>query len=131
MPRSPQTRSRRGWPMRPETITRRTTSAPRSVDREARSFVAVIATDRPVAGVRLDLDGLTIPDAVPVMLDHATGVMSTVGTVVRTWREGGSLLAELRLSSDPSLDPLLARIADGTIRGVSIGFRVTEWGARQ
>ena len=62
-----------------------------------------------------------------MQLDHDVGVMSTAGTVVRTWREGDALVAEIRLSTDPTLDPLMARIADGTVRGVSVEFRVTEW----
>ncbi|MEM7695301.1 MAG: HK97 family phage prohead protease [Pseudomonadota bacterium] len=111
------------------TITRRATGVPTSVNREARTFVATLASDAAIDGVRLDLDGLTVPDGVPVQLDHRTGALDTVGRVIRTWREGGALVGEIRLSSDKTLDPLMDRIADGTITGVSVGFKVTEWGA--
>ncbi|MEM0906906.1 MAG: prohead protease/major capsid protein fusion protein [Pseudomonadota bacterium] len=116
---------------RPDLITRRQVGPPTSVDTAVRTFTAVIATEAAVEGVRLSLDGLHIPDTVPVQLDHETDVESTVGRVVRTWREGSELLAKIRLSEDPSLDWLLARLADGTVRGVSIGFRVSAWGPRE
>ena len=108
-------------------VIRRHIERPTSVDREARTFVAILATDAVIDGIRLDLDGLTIPGELPVQLDHKTDAMSTVGRVTRTWREGGALVGEIKLSDDASLNPLMDRIADGTIRGVSIGFAVEEW----
>ncbi|XWN32174.1 MAG: Mu-like prophage major head subunit gpT family protein [Devosia sp.] len=112
----------------PETIERRAGSAPRSFNPVTRTFTAIITTPGAVEGIRVDIDGMRVSDDVPVQLDHQTTVEKSVGRVVRTWREGDRLLAEIQLSDDPSLDWLVARIADGTVKGVSIGFRVTKWG---
>lgn len=108
-------------------IRRRAVRRPNTFDREARTFDAVLATGAVVAGVRLPMDALEVPENVPVQLDHDTSVRQSVGRVVRTWHEGDALVGTIQLSADPSLSWLAERIADGTITGVSIGFAVTAW----
>lgn len=103
--------------------------SPTSVDRDAREFEAVIASEDPVAGVVLQLAGLEVPEGVPLLLDHRATTESTVGRLLSTRREGGLLIGRFRLSSDPGLAWLIERLADGTLTGLSVGFRVEAWGS--
>lgn len=110
----------------------------RSFDRESRTFEAVIATPAPHA--RRDprgpyaevLDTSAIDPAtltgLPLLDNHRNGsVRDTIGTVLDARLEGEALVARLQLSGADDVKPVIQRIEDGTLRGVSIGYRVTSW----
>lgn len=110
----------------------------RSFDRESRTFEAVIATPAPYA--RRDargpyaevLDTSAINPAMlaglPLLDNHRNGsVRDTIGTVLDARLEGEALVARLQLSGADDVKPVIQRIEDGTLRGVSIGYRVTSW----
>ena len=118
------------------------TMDPASFDLEARTVEAVIATTAPVT--RRDARGtfaevsdfstLDLTNAVNlrVLDSHRTAsIRDTMGTVEAVRVEGDKLIAKLKLSAADDVTPVLQRIADGTIRGVSIGYRVTRWTENQ
>ncbi|MFG6584748.1 prohead protease/major capsid protein fusion protein [Sulfitobacter sp. 1A12779] len=114
------------------------TMAPASFDPEARTVEAVIATTAPVTrrdargtfAEVLDFTTLDLTNAanLRVLDSHRTAsIRDTMGTVEAVRVEGDKLIAKLKLSAADDVTPVLQRIADGTIRGVSIGYRVTRW----
>lgn len=114
------------------------TMAPASFDPEARTVEAVIATTTPVTrrdargsfAEVLDFSTLDLTNAtnLRVLDSHRTAsIRDTMGTVQAVRVEGDKLIAKLKLSAADDVTPVLQRIADGTIRGVSIGYRVTRW----
>ncbi|KIN73263.1 prohead protease/major capsid protein fusion protein [Sulfitobacter guttiformis] len=114
------------------------TMAPASFDPETRTVEAVIATTYPVMrrdarGIYsevLDFSTLDLSNAtnLRVLDSHRTAsVRDAMGTVEAVRVEGDKLIAKLRLSAADDVAPVLQRIADGTIRGVSIGYRVKRW----
>lgn len=118
------------------------TMAPASFDPEARTVEAVIATTTPVTrrdargtfAEVLDFTTLDLTNAanLRVLDSHRTAsIRDTMGTVEAVRVEGDKLIAKLKLSAADDVTPVLQRIADGTIRGVSIGYRVTRWTENQ
>ncbi len=118
------------------------TMAPASFDPEARTVEAVIATTTPVTrrdargtfAEVLDFTTLDLTNAanLRVLDSHRTAsIRDTMGTVEAVRVEGEKLIAKLKLSAADDVTPVLQRIADGTIRGVSIGYRVTRWTENQ
>ena len=118
------------------------TMAPATFDAEARTVEAVIATTTPVTrrdargtfSEVLDFSTLDLTNAVnlPVLDSHSTAsIRDTVGIVEAVRVDGDKLIAKLRLSAADDVVPVLQRIADGTVRGVSIGYRVTRWSETQ
>lgn len=118
------------------------TMAPASFDPEARTVEAVIATTAPVArrdargtfAEVLDFSTLDLTNAanLRVLDSHRTvSIRDTMGTVEAVRVDGDKLIAKLRLSAADDVTPVLQRIADGTIRGVSIGYRVMRWTEKQ
>ncbi|MCB1349289.1 MAG: HK97 family phage prohead protease [Maritimibacter sp.] len=114
------------------------TMAPATFDPEARTVEAVIATTAPVQrrdargafSEVLDFSTLDLTNAagLRVLDSHRTSsIRDTMGTVEAVRVEGNQLIAKLRLSAADDVGPVLQRIADGTIRGVSIGYRVARW----
>ena len=114
------------------------TLAPATFDMEARTVEAVIATvarvpRRDARGVYaevLDLDTLdmTALKGLPVLDSHRSGsIRDTIGRVTSVRQEGDKLVATLQLSAADDVIPVLQRIADGTLTGVSIGYRVASW----
>lgn len=114
------------------------TMTPATFNAEARTVEAVIATATPVQrrddrgpyAEVLDLSAidLTKVSGLPVLDSHrTTSVRDTLGRVESVRREGGALVATLSLSGADDVAPVLQRIADGTLRGVSIGYRVKGW----
>ena len=105
---------------------------PNSFNREARTFTAVLATGTPIqrrGGYRevLDLSSMTLPQSAPLLLDHRASVDALVGRAENIRRDGDTIVADCRISGDPSLASLCERIADGTVDGVSIGYSVGKW----
>jgi HK97 family phage prohead protease len=121
-----------------ESCERAAASRPATWDAEALTFEAVVATPHPVP--RADARGAfleiltvdTLADEgsrdLPVFDSHRGGTArATIGVVQRLRREGDSLVAVLRLSAADDVEPIRQRVADGTIRHVSIGYRVAGW----
>ncbi|WP_417723936.1 HK97 family phage prohead protease [Salipiger sp.] len=108
-----------------------------SYNPDTRTFSAVIATATPV--LRQDAQGpyleILPPDAfdlaaqnLPVLDSHNTRtVRAVLGRTLSIRREGNEIVAEIQLSSAEDVAPVGQRIADGTLRGISIGYRVAGW----
>jgi len=118
--------------------TRRATFTPDTFDAAAMTIEATISTFAPVTRrdargpytERLDRAGLDLSGLVgsPVLDGHRQGsARDVIGAVVAHRMEGGSLVATIRLSSAADAAPIITRIQEGTVRGVSIGYRVTRW----
>ena len=113
--------------------------APSSWNPENFTVEVIAATDSPVsrrdkAGAfaeRLDMATLDLSQAdnLPVYFAHkpASNSREVAGIVQSLRVEGGQLLATLRLSQADDNLPLIQRVADGTISGISIGYLVTAW----
>lgn len=117
---------------------RAASTRPNSYDPETRTVSAVIATATPVQ--RRDARGafseiltadtldLSAVDGLAVLDSHRTAsVRDTLGRVRSIALEGASVVAVLELTAAEDAAPVLQRIADGTVSGVSIGYRVTGW----
>lgn len=109
-----------------------------SFDPETRTVTAVIATANPVQ--RRDTRGpfneiltagtldLSAAEGLAVLNSHRTAsVRDTLGRVRSIALEGTSVVAVLELTAAEDAAPVLQRIADGTVSGVSIGYRVAGW----
>ncbi|MEL6284582.1 MAG: prohead protease/major capsid protein fusion protein [Pseudomonadota bacterium] len=105
---------------------------------ETYTFEAVVLTPSPVA--RRDARGpfwevlnanAVTDDRVrdlPVYDSHRGGsARATIGIVQSLQREGDTIVAMLRLSAADDVGPIRQRVAEGTIRHVSIGYRVAGW----
>jgi len=109
-----------------------------SWDPETRTVEAVIATTSPVTrrdaqGVYLELldpETLDLERSrdIPVLDSHNTATARAVLGRAETMRvEDGAVVATLRLTSAEDAVPILQRIADGSLTGVSIGYAVPAW----
>lgn len=124
-----------------DTLTRAIQTRPNSFDPETRTVSAVIATPTPVprrdargpflevlTAETLDLSAADLP----VLDSHRTAsVRDQLGRVRSIAVEGDSVVAVLWLSSAEDVAPVVQRIADGTVTGVSIGYRVAGWAEKQ
>lgn len=117
---------------------RAASTRPNSYDPETRTVSAVIATATPVQ--RRDARGpfseiltadtldLSAVDGLAVLDSHRTAsVRDALGRVRSIALEGASVVAVLELTAAEDAAPVLQRIADGTVSGVSIGYRVSGW----
>ncbi|MBV7394648.1 prohead protease/major capsid protein fusion protein [Mameliella sediminis] len=121
----------------PQHLTRSAEVRVNSFDPETRTFSAVIATAHAVT--RHDAQGpyleILPPDAfdlvaqnLPVLDSHNTRtVRAVLGRTVSIRRVDAAIEADMRLSSAEDVAPVGQRIADGTLSGVSIGYRVAGW----
>lgn len=74
--------------------------------------------------IRLD----RLRDAAPVLDGHnQDGVKHVVGVVEDAWLTGGLGLARIRLATGEAGDDILAKIRDGVLTKVSVGYAVHEW----
>ncbi|WP_238372429.1 prohead protease/major capsid protein fusion protein [Heliomarina baculiformis] len=114
----------------------RTATTANSYDPKTRTFEAVVATMTPVT--RRDARGpfnevltpatLAASTGMPLLDSHKTdSVRDLLGRVVSTRVDGNQIIAKLQLSSASDTDPIAQRIADGSLTGVSIGYRVSGW----
>lgn len=122
-------------------LTRQADFRANSYDPDKRTFTAVIATDAPVS--RHDAQGPyaeVLPadafdlsaQSLPVLDSHNTAtVRAVLGRTLSIRREGNQIVADLQLSSAEDVAPIGQRIADGTLSGVSIGYRVAGWATRR
>ena len=111
---------------------------PTSFDAEALTIEAVISTFSDVVRrdqrgaylERLSTDGLDLSrlNGCPVLDGHRQGsARDVIGTVTGHRFEGDKLVATIRLSSATDAAPIITRIKEGTLRGVSLGYRVEKW----
>ena len=124
-----------------DTLTRQADFQANSYNAETRTFSAVIATATPV--MRQDATGPfaeVLPaeafdlsaQSLPVLDSHNTAtVRAILGRTLAIRREGDSIVADLQLSAAEDVAPIGQRIADGTLRGISIGYRVAGWVTRR
>lgn len=121
-----------------DSITRAALFQPQTYDAEALTVEAIASTfasvtrrDRSGAYLeRLDPAGLDTSglDGAPLLDSHRQGNASDViGVIVGHRFEAGSLIVTLRMSLAEDAQPAIQRIREGTLRGVSIGYRVTRW----
>ena len=122
------------------TMTRAATTRPNSYNPETRRVSAVIATPSPVT--RRDARGAfhevlsadTLDPSIaglPVLDSHNTAsVRHQIGRVHAVTIEGDNVVAEIEITSADDAAPIRQRVEDGTLTGVSIGYRVTGWTER-
>lgn len=119
-------------------FTRRAVFTPDTFDSDAMTVEAVASTFSDVARPspqgpfteRLDPAGLDPSGLVgaPVLDGHRQSSARDVVGVVTAYRmEEGALIVMIKLSSAADAAPVVDRIREGTLRGVSIGYRVTRW----
>ncbi|WP_417809939.1 prohead protease/major capsid protein fusion protein [Thioclava sp.] len=115
-------------------LTRRAVFAPDTFNADAGTVEAVISTFAPVQRKgfmeRLDPAGLDTSRLIgaPVLDGHRQGsARDVIGTIAGHRMEDGKLVATIRLSGAADAVPIVERIREGTIKGVSIGYRVTRW----
>ena len=126
-----------------EPMLTRAVALPTTLDREARTIEAVALSGRAPA-VRpapapdgsntrwieeLDASGADLTGLIgaPLLKDHRNAVDSAVGSVADARREGDCLLTGLSFDPSPEADAALAKIAAGSVRGVSLGYIVRAW----
>ena len=125
-------------PNKVELMARRATFGPETFDADTHTVEAIISTFSPVNRrdahgayeERLDPAGLDLSRLVgaPVLDGHRQASARDAIGVVQSYRmDGTDLLATIRLSTADDAAPVVARIREGVIRGVSIGYRVTKW----
>ena len=102
-----------------------------TVDAVISTFADVTRRDARGAYVeRLDPAGLDLSRLVgaPVLDGHRQGsARDVIGTVTAHRTEGGQLVASIRLSGAADAAPVVERIREGTLKGVSVGYRVSKW----
>ncbi len=121
----------------------RSVAAPATVNRAARTVEVVWSTGArarnfvpPLGLITEELD--MSPNAVrmqglrdggaPVLNTHRSGdARDVVGRVIAARLEAGRGIATLQFSSAVDVEPLWQRIADGTLRCVSVGYRVHRY----
>jgi HK97 family phage prohead protease len=118
--------------------TRAATVAPASFDPEAQTIEATISTFADVPRrdgqgahlERLDPAGLNASGLIgaPLLDGHRQGAgRDMIGTVEAVRFDGGKLVATIRLTRAADAAPLVARITEGTLKGVSVGYTVARW----
>lgn len=104
-----------------------------SYDQETRSFTVVAATETAVSlrDAQGEYDEILPMDALHIGPEESLSVLNShdrddVGAILGTatnWRiDGAELLADVTLSRAPDVDGIAARISDGSIQFVSVGF---------
>ena len=111
---------------------RRADFAPSTWNAETREIEAVVSTGADVIRrdakgpyiERLDLSGVDPLSLIglPVLADHRQSVGATVGVVVDARREGIALVASIRFSAAADVADVVLKVAEGVLRGVSIGY---------
>ncbi len=119
-------------------LTRAAVFQPSTWNAEAQTIEAVISTFADVVRrdskgaylERLDPAGLDLSglDGAPLLDGHRTeSARDVIGSITGHRMEGGKLVATIRLSGAADAAAIVQRIAEGTVRGVSIGYRVSKW----
>lgn len=123
-----------------DVLTRAATTRPNSYNPETRRVSAVIATPSPVTrrdarGPFLEVLTASTLDlsiaGLPVLDSHNTAsVRHQIGRVHAVSVEGDNVVAEIEITSADDAAPIRQRVEDGTVSGVSIGYRVAGWTER-
>lgn len=111
---------------------------PNSYDSKTHTFEATISTGAPVKRrdargpyeERLDLDSINPASIIgkPVLTEHRHDDFNAhVGTVTDARREGGNLMAVIKLTGAGNAADARRKIEDGILRDLSIGYRVSKW----
>ena len=90
-------------------------------------FLAVVSTgDVDRDGEVIAPGALTLPESVPIHLDH---VMTARGVIGRgkPFYQDGMLMLDARFASTPDAQEVRAKVVDGTLDSLSIVFLGTEW----
>lgn len=105
-----------------------------TVDTEARTVEAIVSTGaevrRPGFIERLDLAGADLSRLIgaPVLDAHRSASTSDqLGVVEAAEIRSEGLWVRMRFRSNDAAKAVLTDIADGTLRGLSIGYSVAEW----
>ena len=103
-------------------------------DKENRTFDLSFSSEEPCQqwfGVEiLDHD----PAAVDMSRMQDVGVLlynhnrdKVIGTILRAWIENGRRMSNVKFHDDPDSEIIRAKVASGTLKGVSVGYRVTNY----
>lgn len=103
-------------------------------DKENRTFDLSFSSEEPCQqwfGVEiLDHD----PAAVDMSRMQDVGVLlynhnrdKVIGTILRAWIENGRGMATVKFDDDADSEIIRAKVASGTLKGVSVGYRVTNY----
>lgn len=112
------------------------TPAPSTVDLDGRTVEAIVSTgaDRPLFGgvERLDLGGADLSRVasgnVPVLDAHrASSTRDQLGSVIAAEQRPEGLWVKIKFRGNDAARQVLADIAEGALRGLSIGYAVTTW----
>lgn len=129
---------RRKIPADGEDRTRAATFSPATFNADELTVEAVLSTFAPVVRrdsrsayiERLDPAGLDTStlDGAPLLDGHRQGSgRDVIGVITGHRLEGEKLIATIRLSAALDVGPIVARIREGTLRGVSVGYRISRW----
>lgn len=61
----------------------------------------------------------------PVLFNHKRD--EVIGKPTRLWVENGKAYAEIQFDDDDESKRIMQKVESGSLRGVSVGYRVTEW----
>jgi HK97 family phage prohead protease len=110
------------------------TPRPTTLNPESRTIEAIVSTgaETPRAGYaeRLDLRGVDLSRLVgaPVLDAHRSGsTRDQLGVIEAAELRSEGLWVRMRFRSNDAAQAVLSDIGDGTLRGLSIGYSVTEW----
>ncbi|MYA41325.1 MAG: hypothetical protein F4Z31_06200 [Gemmatimonadetes bacterium] len=125
--------------MNQQLLTRFASSIPSSINTTARTCQAVISSPQPVE--RFDGKGrfyeVLLPSGldrqafnnrnVPILDSHNQfTVNALLGTVEAVRVENNQVIADLKFSGSADVTSTFEKIADGTLKGVSVGYRILE-----
>lgn len=110
------------------------TPQPNTVNSETRTVEAIVSTGaetpRPGYIERLDLSGADLSRLIgaPVLDAHRSGSTSDqLGVIEAAELRSEGLWVRIKFRSNTIAQAVLSDVADGTLRGLSIGYKVSEW----
>lgn len=110
------------------------TPAPTTLDRNARTVEAIVSTGADVqrgsVTERLDLSGADLSRLIgaPVLDGHRSGsTRDQLGIIEAAELRPEGIWVRMKFRSNDAAVAVLADIAEGTLRGLSIGYQVAEW----
>lgn len=113
---------------------RNLTARPATLDPTARTIEAIASTGAPVARPgfteRLDLRGADLSRLIggPVLDGHrAASTRDQLGIIEAAELRAEGIWVRLRFRSNEAAQAVLQDIADGTLRGLSVGYSVEQW----
>lgn len=108
--------------------------SPTTVDRAARTVEAIVSTgaDTPRPGFieRLDLSGADLSRLIggPVLDAHrSASTRDQLGIIEAAELRLEGIWVRMKFRSNTAAEAVLSDIAEGTLRGLSIGYTVEEW----